>query len=357
MISIQASVSKGWIYKERGIEYTREYYFDPVFRRDNDRDIAALLDQRFPGYRIHNLESNLVSLEHYSPDLLYVGGIQPNLILGMLLGADFIPYPDQDADISETVLKDLVRIEDLPSSASLIEMELIKEWSSQVRELSSHERGNVIPPFFWDRSFRATIHGFITTALKFFGQDFFFKTMDDPGFVHGFYNWYEDAMTLLIHHFASLVDAVPSSLHIGECSGTMMGGADFETFLKPCLKSIAKKIAPLRLHFCGNCDHLLASLARTEGIGSLDTGSGTSVAKIREAMGGEFPLDLMPPVELLLKGGDPGAVREWLENLLMENAGGPLTINYHLEPGYDVENHLILHEYLYEKGLVNRGRR
>ncbi len=357
MISIQASVSKGWLHREKGIEYSREYYFDPVYRRECDREIAAFLEERFPDYRIHNLESNLVSLEHYSPELLYVGGIQPNLILGMLLGADFIPYPDQDADISETPLKDLEKIEELPSPSDLLQADLIKEWSTQIRDLAAGEKANVIPPFFWDRGFRATIHGFITTALKFFGQDFFFTAMDNPDFVHSFYRWYEESMSLLIGHFAGLVDARPTSLHIGECSGTMMGSGDYETFLQPCLSEIARNVAPVRIHFCGNCDHLLDSLSRTEGIGSLDTGSGTSVSKVRELIGRDFPLDLMPPVELLLQGRDPGAVMGWMDQTLKENDGGPLTINYHLEPGYDEKNHLLLHDYLYDRGLVEKGRR
>lgn len=355
MIRIQASVSKGWLHNAMGIRFDESYYFDPVERRRTDREIAAYLEERFPAYRLHNLESNLVQLDHYSPDLLYVGGIQPNLILGMLLGATFIPYDDQDADISETPLKGLDRIADLPPAETLPEHDLVRRWTGDMEALQ--REGTVIPPFFWDRSGRATIHGFITTALKFFGQEIFFSIADDPDFIKDFFAWYGRASAGLVRHFARAGGMDVSSLHVGECSGTMLGADDFRTYLAPALDDLSGTIGPIRLHHCGNCDHLMEEIARVGGIVSLDTGSGSDPARVRRILGSDYPLDLMPPVELLLKGRDPGDVEAWLDAVLEGNAGGPLTLNYHLEPGYDEGNHLLLHDLLYERGIVSPGRR
>jgi hypothetical protein len=338
-----------------GIRFDESYYFDPVERRRTDREIADFLEERFPDYRLHNLESNLVQLDHYSPDLIYVGGIQPNLILGMLLGATFIPYDDQDADISETPLKGLDRISDLPPAESLLEHELIRRWSAEIGKLRGESE--VIPPFFWDRSGRATIHGFITTALKFFGQEIFFFLADDPDFIKEFFAWYGEVSACLIRHFARAGGMEISSLHVGECSGTMLGAADFAAYLAPALDELSRAIADIRLHLCGNCDHLMEEIARVRGIVSLDTGSGSDPARIRRLLGADYLLDLMPPVELLLKGRAPGDVEAWLDAALEGNAGGPLALNYHLEPGYDERNHLLLHDLLYERGIVSPGRR
>ena len=46
------------------------------------------------------MESNLVQGEHFSPDQVLVGGIQPNLIVGACLGAEFVFPPDKDSDIA-----------------------------------------------------------------------------------------------------------------------------------------------------------------------------------------------------------------------------------------------------------------
>ena len=100
MISIQTSVSKGWLHDEGGFRFDERYYFDPLYRWEQDRAIDRFLADRFPQHPFHNMESNLVQGEHFSPDQVLVGGIQPNLIVGACLGAEFVFPPDKDSDIA-----------------------------------------------------------------------------------------------------------------------------------------------------------------------------------------------------------------------------------------------------------------
>ena len=88
-----------------------------------------------------------------------------------------------------------------------------------------------------------------------------------------------------------------------------------------------------------------------ENLGSLDTGSNTSVAAIRARFGADFRIDLAPPVELLLEGVDRAGVVDWLEWTLAENGGGPLHIGFHLEPGYSVANCQSIHDELRLRGV------
>ena len=356
IVTIQASVSKGWLHEVTGATFGDDYYFDPLKRRNQDLMVAEFLEQTFPRYRIHNLESNLVSLSHYSPSHLYVGGIQPNLILGMLLGANFVAYPHQDADISGAPLAGLSSISDLPDPQSLRDAPLIREWSREIALLRRTQSDAVIPPFFWDTSGRATIHGHITTALKLFGQDILLLVHDDPDFLASFYKWYGDVCVVLIETFASAADIPIRSLHIGECSATMLGPREYRDSLIPQMESLAERIAPLRLHHCGDCTYLLREIASINGLRALDTGSGTSVSEIRRTLGFRFPLDLMPPVELLVAGPEAARIESWVNTVLSENRDGPLCLNYHLEPGYDPCSHLLLHDALYARGVVHPAR-
>ncbi|TVQ38729.1 MAG: hypothetical protein EA384_08335 [Spirochaetaceae bacterium] len=349
-------MSKGWVHQKTGLAFGEGYYFDSLERRNRDLMIAAFLDEAFPRYRIHNLESNLVVLRHYDPSCLYVGGIQPNLIFGMLLGADFVPYTHQDADISEPPLANLSSIADLPDPHSFLEAPLIRRWLREIELLRKTESDAVIPPFFWDTGGRATIHGCITTALKLFGQGILLAIYDNPQLLVSFYRWYADACVLLVRAFAHSAGITIRSLHVGECSGTMLGPRDYRQHLVAPTEALARRIAPLRLHHCGNCTHLLNEIARIGGLESLDTGSGTSVREIRNVFGPQFAIDLMPPVELLIEGAECRAVADWVDAVLEENSGGPLGLNYHLEPGYDEYAHLQLHETLYAKGLLRPGR-
>lgn len=347
MISIQTSVSKGWLYAEGGFRFDERYYFDPLYRWEQDRAIDRFLAERFPVHPFHNMESNLVQGAYFSPNQVLVGGIQPNLIIGACLGAAFVFPPDKDSDIAGRPLDALLDPADLPAPTSLLDHPLIRQFDAQIEALR-RERPDlrVIPPFFWDTSGRATIHGFITTSLKLYGEAIFLRVYDDPDFVAALHDWITDVSSTLIQHFSRLGDLPVTSVHIGECSGTMLRPAHYQRFVVPYASRIGRELGPVRLHSCGRSDHLLPAMAGIENLGSLDTGSNTSAAAIRARFGPDFQIDLAPPVELLLEGADRGGVVAWLENVLAENAGGPLHIGFHLEPGYSVENCLAIHKAL-----------
>ena len=347
MISIQTSVSKGWLHNDGGFRFDERYYFDPLYRWEQDRAIDHFLADRFPDHPFHNMESNLVQGEHFSPDQVLVGGIQPNLILGACLGAEFVFPPDKDSDIVGQPLEGLRDLADLPAPASLLEHPLIRRLDAQIAAVRRARPDlRVIPPFFWDTSGRATIHGFLTTALKLYGEEVFVRVYDEPEFIIALHDWIAAVYVALIRHFAHLGDLPVTSVHIGECSGTMLRPAHYERFVIPYASRLGRELGPVRLHSCGRSDHLLAAIAKIENLGSLDTGSNTSVAAIRARFGADFRIDLAPPVELLLEGADRSGVLDWLERTLAENAGGPLHIGFHLEPGYAVANCLAIHDEL-----------
>jgi len=355
MIRIQASVSKGWLARCAGMSFDESYYFNHYERRKRDQEIARFLEEVFPVYKIHNLESNLVELEYYQVSQLQVGGIQPNLILGMLLGAEFIPYSDQDADISLCPLEGLVSAEDLPPPQSLIENPIIQQWTREVTLLKQKESVPIIPPFFWDTGGRAVIHGFFTSACKFLGQRAIYAVYDEPELLRKLFSWMHHAWKALIFHFADAAGFSVKTLHIGECSATMISPETYRYFLVPSIGAMAESIAPVRLHHCGDCTYLLDEIASIAGISSLDVGSPTSVSQIRNLLGNTVLIDVMPPVQLLQQS-DVSKIDQWMDTILQENQGGPLRFNYHLEPGYDPQTHLQIHEYLFRRGLEKPGR-
>ncbi len=81
-ISLLTSVSKGWLHDEGGFSFGEQYYMQPLYRQEQDVRIDRFLQERFPDYVFYNMESNLVQLDFWQPEYIYVGGIQPNLIMG-----------------------------------------------------------------------------------------------------------------------------------------------------------------------------------------------------------------------------------------------------------------------------------
>lgn len=350
-VSIQGSVSKGWLHEQGGFVFDEAYYLDPLYRFEQDQEIHAFIKTGFPELPIYNMEANLVQAPFVRENQILVGGIQPNLILGIALGAELVTYPDKDADISGVPLQDLSRPDELPSLDSVLKHPFVQSLDETlVRLQQSHPARTIVPPFFWDNSGRATLHGILTTAHKLMGERAFMLCATEPHLLHSVHQWITDMYLALARHFAVLAGMSIRSVHVGECSGVMVSGQQYEAFVTPYVKQIGRELGALRLHSCGQSDHLLAAMAQMDKLDIVDVGSGTSVARIRALMGRDQEINLFPPVELLLQGASPSQVRDWLQGTLADNAGGPLALAYHMEPGYDIDNCLVLHEELDAQG-------
>jgi len=359
MITVLSSVSKGWLFEEGGFSFDESYYLDPLARQAQDLDIDRFLQQRFPEYAFYNMESNLVQRDHWDADYLYVGGIQPNLILGLCLGAEMAWYPDKDIDfVDANPLGHVQSLDQLPSVGEILGHPLIQTFNAQIRELQkSHPNQTIIPPFFWDTSGRATIHGFVTTSMKFFGEQIFMDIFEKPDFVKGVHSWLADIYITLIRHFAEVGEMTITCVHTGECTGTMLRDRHYEEFVLPYINKLATALgAAIRLHSCGLSDHLLSTMLGIQQLQVLDTGSGTSVTKIRHNFGNTLKIDIAPPIELLLEGSPKNELVTWLDQTLAENGDGPLQIGFHMEPGYSLENCLAVHDHMRRLGHIFRGR-
>ena len=231
MIKIQGSASKGWLHQEAGFKFEERYYFDPEFRWEQDRRIDHYLDERFPDYPIYNMESNLGQIEHTLEKQIIVGGIQPNLIMGLAAGADFFCDPDKDSDISIRPLEALLETpEKLPTVESFLASPLIKGFDAEIARIKADKPDyRIIPPYFWDTSGRATIHGFITTSMKLFGENIFLMMVDDPALVNEVHRWIADVDTGSSTRVANIRDEF---------------GPDFEINVAPPVEVLMERADP-----------------------------------------------------------------------------------------------------------------
>ena len=354
---IQGSVSKSWLHREGGFTFPEAYYFDPLRRWEQDREIARFLDKRFPDYPIYNMESNLVQADFADPDMILVGGIQPNLILGAMLGAEFVFSEGNDGDIMGKPLEHISHSNELPEVATLLDHDLVRRLDDQIRMVQNrYPKRRIVPPFFWDLSGRASIHGIITSSFKLVGEKIYILLFEDPELVQDIHRWLLKAYKALIDHFSGIAELPVTGVHIGECSGAMMSPKDFSEFVKPFVDDLGKTYGNLRFHSCGTSNHLLEEISRIYRLSSLDTGSDTSIADVRRILGTETLIEFAPPAELMMEGRDADELLLWLDRILEENKRGPLKLGYHLEEGYSLEHILKLHDELVRRGLTKPGR-
>jgi hypothetical protein len=334
MITITGTLSKAWMNRALGVAFDRDYYFDPAKRHAIDCRCNEYATETFPGMAVFYSESNLGRIDYWDKNQVLIGGIQPNMILGMLLGADFVPADDRDADVTPGCLKDQATA-DLPASEVLLNHDLVRLCDGQIE---NEKRGRLrpIPPFFWDCSGRAVIHGALTTAQKLYGESIFMDMLTESTRCMGLLNWIADAYIVLCRHFAEVADLPIVDVHVGECSCCMISPALVEEFVAPITSRIGETLGPVRFHSCGTSTHLLQALTRVGHLHSLDFGSETSIRKARETFGPEMPITIAPsPQDMSAESTEP--ILDWAKRVLEENAGGNLGYVFHLEPSYNVE--------------------
>jgi uroporphyrinogen-III decarboxylase len=357
MIKIQASISKGWLHNQGGFVFNQKYYLDPYYRMKQDEACHSFIKEKFPDYPIYNMEDNLVQAEYVVPNMMLVGAIQPNMIIAAALGAEFVFASDKDSDVKGFPLKDLKDVSELQSVADVLRLSFIKRLEEQyVIACEKYPNCRIIPPFFWDISGRATIHGIITTSMKFIGQDIFTKMMMEPELVKSIHAWITEVYIHVVKYFSKLGNLPITSVHVGECSGTMLDEESYREFVTPFISQLGREFGEVRLHSCGNADHVISPICEIENLKIIDTGSNTSLAKIRQKMGKDFEINVFPPVEVFVEGSKPESIQQWLAQTLKDNDGGNLKIEYHLEPDYNLSNCLYIHEELSRLGIVKKER-
>jgi len=346
MITISGTLSKGWMHQALGVAFDRDYYLRPDRRHAVDCLCNEYAARTFPEMSLFYSESNLGRIQYWGKDQVLIGGIQPNMILGMLLGADFVPADDRDADISPACLAG-ANPADLPTPESLLHRDLVRLFDDQIAEVhsSSQDRLRAIPPFFWDSSGRAVIHGVLTSAQKLYGEAIFLDMMAAPQKCTDILRWIADAYIVLCRHFAQAAGLTITDVHIGECSACMVSPALIREFVAPVTSAIGQALGPVRLHSCGRSTHLLESFARIEHLHSLDLGGETSLAEARRIFGRDMPLSIAPlPRDMSAESTEP--ILDWAGQMLRDNAGGNLSYVYHLDVGYNIETIYALTDFL-----------
>ena len=337
MINISGTLSKGWMARALGVRFNREYYFNPDRRYAIDCECNEYAAAQFPGMRLFYSESNLGQIDYWDNKQIQIGGIQPNMILGMLLGADFVPHDSYDADITPVCLSGK-NVNTLPAPESLLDLELVKLFDEQIRRVQndSAKRLRAIPPFFWDTSGRAVIHGTMTTAQKFLGETFFMDIMTEPRRCLKIMDWIGDAFIVLCRHFSQIADLPITSVHVGECSSCMVGPELIEEFVVPVTSKIGEKLGPVRLHSCGPSTNHLEAFSKITNLSSLDLGGETSIKRARQIFGKEMLISVAPlPGDMSAENTEP--ILSWAKHIFEENDGGNLEYVYHVEENYNID--------------------
>jgi len=332
MITISGTLSKAWMAGALDVKFDRDYYFDPDKRYAVDSLCNEYASEHFSGMRLFYSESNLGQLNYWDKNQIQIGGIQPNMILGMLLGADFIPQDDKDADITPGCLADRDPC-DLPRPGSLLEHQLVNLFDEQIRRVQSDSQKQLRP--IPDTSGRAAIHGTMTSAQKLMGETIFVDMMTRPQPCLEIMHWIAEAFVVLCRHFSEMARLPITEVHVGECASCMVSPEMIGQFVVPVTSKISQELGPVRLHSCGPSTNHLEAFSKITNLHSLDLGGDSSIRKAREIFGKEMLISVSPlPNDMSAESTE--SILHWAEHIFEENDGGNLEYIYHLDAGYNI---------------------
>lgn len=323
--------------KVLNVNFDRDYYFDPTKRYAIDSQCNEYALENFRDMRLFYSESNLGQIEYWDKKQIQIGGIQPNLILGILMGAEFKPQNDKDPDITPGILTGTDPGK-LPAPQTLLEDPLIRLFDKQIHQQQQDTARKLcpVPPFFWDISGRATIHGPVTTAQKLLGETIFLEMVTEQQQSMQIMDWICDVYIVLCRHFSEIADLHITEVHIGECSACMIDPKLIKQFVVPAASKIGKKLGPVHLHSCGPSTNHLKAFSKIAKLKSIDLGGETSVKKARKILGKDFPISISPlPVDMSAESTEP--ILNWAKQIVEENNSGNLEFVYHLEADYNID--------------------
>jgi uroporphyrinogen-III decarboxylase len=335
------------VHQHTGLDLSKRYYLDPVYRLGQDQQAAQWARTRYPAFEVV-IESGEFSAG--APAVVRVGGLQPYLVVSSLFGAEIRFWGDHEPC---TVHEPLREVKDL-SSVQVPDIEahpLIQKLLAQVQGMRQIYDGRLAinPPLFWDSSGWAFVHAPFTTAYKLRGESFFVELHTDPAGARHLIDIAAETTCRLIDLFAAAGERQVTGIHLGDCAASLVSAAHYRQFAVPALERMTARYGPGRLHSCGRSTHLLPAIQGIRGIQEYHLGWSTDLGAARKALG-DLPIAYLVPPPFLLQ--EPKEIERQMRATLAANRGGDLLWWLMVDNGVP-EEHVELAHQIWQEAMGN----
>lgn len=289
-VPVDVIFAPNWWFRNYGIRFDRNFYFDRRARVENDVAMRRALWERFSLGEPHPQPRPIVGSMHVA------GGF----VLPALFGIEIrfeenqAPWPVPREMTREEILA--LRVPDLETTWPM------SDWIEDLNALE-YEYGRAVGDFDLD--------GILNTALHLRGQQLYLDFYDDPELVEHLFAVIAETIVHVARYVASrtgtnsvacnrsIVHVNPGIFLHANCSVQMISPAVYNRLLLPHERRMAPELAPYGIHHCGSNMHLFARAYSELGLKFADVGWGSDVAFCRRELPGTFLNLRLSPVRML----------------------------------------------------------
>ncbi|QGP91571.1 Uroporphyrinogen decarboxylase [Neomoorella glycerini] len=285
-INAKVGFYPSWWYKNYGISYNRQYYYDPDYRVDAFQKQQRILYERFGDVGMGKPDPEPEPFIDYGMVLLpEVFGCEVKFF------DDAIPWA-VPANLSEEEIFQL-KVPDITQAYPMTE--IIKQMD-YLEQKYGRVTGNI------------NTTGVLNLGLKIRGDQLYIDFFENPDLVHHLFNICTETIIQLARYVKSRTGTLASSVTpmappemyvLPDCTVVQISRQAFEEFVLPYENRLSATLQPFGIHHCGKADHMLEGYAKVNNLSFLEVGPMTDLKRLRELMPDVFVNARIDPVRML----------------------------------------------------------
>jgi hypothetical protein len=302
-IDISLNLMPAFYTKHLGIKYGQDYYFDPKYRDEIEKEEYNLLKEILSDYGVYK--------EEFRPSGHLF--IQPIDLILRTQGAKW-RFPE-DATVESVgtpwanlTIKEIKKIDPLDAANHPVMEDILKQYLQMTKLYG--DRADI----FFAKSGLMNVHTPYTTAHQLYGEELFILMITEPDSATIIFEKIWDIYLAVFKRVQEAVGVKFSKIQMGDCSASMLSPDIYKNVVAPFNHKIASQFDWVGYHSCGPSTHLLEVFQTISPIQSIELGPGTDLARATQMMPETRICPLVDPS--VMRDGNADAVEDSVSKII-----------------------------------------
>ncbi|GAB6171197.1 hypothetical protein JCM15765_06750 [Paradesulfitobacterium aromaticivorans] len=306
-VPVSVGMYANWWWKNYGISYNKQYYYDPDYRIEAQMKQQKILHERFGDVGMGNPDPQP------NPFIDYGMALLPEMFgCEITFFDDALPWANP-ANISEEEVEKLT----VPDIENRHPMTEIIRQMDYLEQKYGRVTGNI------------NTTGILNLALKIRGDQLYMDFFENPELAHKLMNICLESIIKLANYVrkrtgtlaSSVTPMAPPEMYIlPNCTVAQISNDAYEEFVLPYELKLAEAMQSFGIHHCGSVDNVVVGYSKVKNMQFIEVGPKSDLRRVRELMPDVFINARIDPVRMLKC--TPAEIEQDVKYLI--DNGGPL---------------------------------